>query len=118
MAGSYRLTIRDGPRVERARLSSLAATLDALELGTTALRERAPREPVDLRVRRFEPVAQVAGRGELTGPGRLLPRVRAGIDVRGDGSCEAWVGRLSRRVVARQDGESCVAALRRALGVS
>jgi len=116
MAGAWRLTIRDGARVERTRFATLAAGLDALERHATQLRGRPPRAAIDLRVRRFEPIAQVVARAELSGPGRLLPRVRAGIDVRGDGSAEAWTGRTSRGVVAQEDGESCVAALRRVLG--
>jgi len=111
----YRLTVRDGPRVERARHASLAGALDALEARVDALRERPERGAIDLRVRRFDPISQVVARAELSGPGRLLPRVRAGVDVRGDGSAEAWTGRLSRHVVAQLDGESCVAALRRVL---
>jgi hypothetical protein len=108
------VTVRDGPRVSHARFASLEAALDALADRAAALQKRPPRPAVDLRMRRFEPVAQVAARAELRGPG-LLPRVRAGIDVRGDGSAEAWIGRLARRVVAREDSESVVAALRRAL---
>lgn len=111
----YRLVVRDGPRLELTRFETLDAALDALEQRVAALRERPPREAVDVRVRVFEPVAQVAGRAELSGPQRLAPRVRAGVDVRGDGSAEAWTGRASRRIVAQQDGESPVAALRRVL---
>jgi hypothetical protein len=62
-------------------------------------------------MRRFEPVQQVATRAELRGPGRL----RAGIDVRGDGSAEAWTGRLRRDVVTQEAGEDACAALRRVL---
>jgi hypothetical protein len=51
----------------------------------------------------------VAARGELRGPGGL----RAGIDIRGDGSAEAFTGRVARRVVAPRDGEDAYAALRR-----
>lgn len=59
--------------------------------------------------REFEPAQQVALRAELKGPRGL----RAGIDLRGDGSAEAWTGRLGRRVVEQQAGEDVYAALRR-----
>ncbi|HYV14498.1 MAG TPA: hypothetical protein VE972_00570 [Conexibacter sp.] len=115
---AYRLTVRDGPRVERVRFGALEEALDALAERVASLRERPSRKAVDLRTRVFEPVAQVAARLELSGPGRLLPRVRAGIDVRGDGSAEAWVGRARRRVIGRQDGETPAEALRRVLALS
>ncbi|MDW5594527.1 hypothetical protein VSS74_09280 [Conexibacter stalactiti] len=111
----YTLTVRDGPRVERDRFDALEAALDALQARVLTLGARPPRKPVDIRTRRFEPVAQVVARAELSGPERFLPRIRAGIDVRGDGSAEAWTGRASRTVVQQQDGESALAALRRVL---
>jgi hypothetical protein len=112
----WRLTVRDGPRVVRARHGSLEQALDALAAEVVRLQARPERAAIDLKLRRFEPVAQVVARAELSGPQRLAPHVRAGVDVRGDGSVEAWTGRTSRQVLAQQDGESAVAALRRALG--
>jgi len=115
MAGSYRLLVREGPRVTRAHHSSLEEALEDLAAHVSRLSERSPREAIDLPTRRFEPIAQVVARAELSGPQRWLPRVRAGIDVRGDGSAEAWTGRASRQVVVQEDGESALAALRRVL---
>jgi hypothetical protein len=112
---SYRLVVRDGPKVERVRYGALDAALDALATDVARLSDGPRRGAIDLRVRRFEPIDQVVARAELSGPQRLLPRVRAGIDVRGDGSAEAWTGGTSRQMVVQEDGESPVAALRRVL---
>ena len=57
---------------------------------------------------------QVAARGELKGPRGL----RAGIDVRGDGSAEAWTGRFAKQLIEQKKGEDAYAALRRATDLS
>ncbi|WP_205695836.1 hypothetical protein [Conexibacter sp. SYSU D00693] len=62
-------------------------------------------------MREVEPVQQVAARAELTGPDRR----RGGVDLRGDGSREAFTGRWRKEVVEQHPGEDAVAALRRAL---
>ena len=62
-------------------------------------------------LRRIEPVAQVIGRIELRGPGRL----RAGLDVRGDGSTEAFRGRVRRSLIEQRGNETAFAALERDL---
>jgi hypothetical protein len=116
VAGRFRLTVRDGPRVRSEEFATLREALAGLEDRARELERTARRKPVDVGVRRFEPVTQVAARAEVAGPGRLRPRVRAGVDVRGDGSVEAWTGGVGRRLVAQEKGESPYAALRRALG--
>lgn len=115
MTARYRLTVRDGPRVSRERFGTLAEALDALQATVQAHAARPPRDAIDLKTREIAPAEQVVARAEVRGPERWRPRVRAGVDVRGDGSVEAWTGGIRRRAIAREDGESAVAALRRAL---
>ena len=57
----------------------------------------------------------VVARIELAGPERLLPSARGGVDVRGDGSTEAYVGGIRREVVKQRKGETAYKALRRVL---
>ena len=111
---SWKLTVRCGPRVQRSRHAGLDDALTALEARGRELAEAAPRQTTT-RARRFEPEAQVYARLELAGPQRLVPSVRAGIDVRGDGSSEAYRGRVRRELIDAERGESAYAALRRAL---
>ena len=105
---SYRVVVRHGPKVDKLDAGTLAAALELLEARARAVAGGPARRTVDLRVRRFEPVQQVAARAELRGAG-----VRAGVDVRGDGSAEAWTGRIRRRLIEPRDGEDAYAALRR-----
>ena len=110
MSEPFRITFRRGPRVERLPAGTLEEALALLEARCRAAAAGPGRATVDLHVRRFEPVQQVAARAELRGA-----RVRAGIDVRGDGSAEAWTGRVRRTPVAQEAGEDAYAALRRVL---
>lgn len=113
MAGSWRLTVRVGGGVERERFGSLEEAVVELEARARALQRETRAKPIDTKLLgRFEPAQQVAARLELSGPGR----VRAGVDVRGDGSAAAFVGRMRRQAVEERDTESAYEALRRTLG--
>jgi hypothetical protein len=108
----YTLTVRRRGATDRDRFESLDEALTALETRLDELVRSERRGPERGLSREYEPVMQVAVRGEVAGPGAL----RGGVDVRGDGSAEAYTGRLRRRLVERDSGETAYEALRRALG--
>jgi hypothetical protein len=111
-AERYTVVVRAGARVRKQQHRGLDEALAALEARGQELQEAAHEHPLGgTLIRRLEPVQIVVGRLELRGPARL----RAGVDIRGDGSSEAFTGRVRRRVVAQQDGESPYDALRRRL---
>jgi hypothetical protein len=110
---SYTLRVRTGPKVERERYDTLADALAALERRGRELEQTADATPVGGGLmRRLEPVQQVVARLELAGPRRL----RAGVDVRGDGSSEGYTGRIRRSMIEQRESESAYDALRRELG--
>jgi hypothetical protein len=111
LAASWTVTTRDGPRVKREKFTDRDAALDAIERIGRDLESGADAKVVGGRMmRRIEPVQQVVGRIEVRASG-----VRAGIDVRGDGSSEAFTGRVRRHVIEQRAGESAYDALRRGL---
>jgi hypothetical protein len=111
----YKLRTRVRGKVERGRHETLPDALDALAVRAAELARDADEAPEGGGImRRIEPVQQVIGRLEVSGPHQL----HAGVDVRGDGSTEAWTGQLRREVIQQQDGEDAVAALRRTLAAT
>jgi hypothetical protein len=109
---AFTVVIRRRGKVEKARHATLADALDALETETrAAATTQVPRVERALG-RDYEPSQQVALRGEIRGPGG----VAGGIDVRGDGSAEAFTGRFVRRPIAPGDHQDAWSALRRAVG--
>jgi hypothetical protein len=109
--GEWTLTVRDGPRVKHSRHATLDDAITALEEALLELEPGASRSETRVFSRRIEPVAQIAARLELSGPGGE----RGGVDLRGDGSSEAFTGRLRRALVQQRSHESAGAALERAL---
>ena len=112
MAEQYTLTVRARSRSSKHRFDSLGEALDTLRQRGRELADGAEERPQGgTLIRRLEPVQIVVARLELSGPGRL----RAGVNVRGDGSSEAFTGRVRRRLVEQRPGEDAYGALRREL---
>ena len=111
-ARNYTLTIRADSRARKERFSELSSALAALEERGRELQATAHERPVGgTLIRRLEPVQIVVARLELKGPAGL----QAGVDVRGDGSSEAFTGRIRRQVLDQRPGEDPYEALRRAV---
>lgn len=120
MNGKWSLTVRDGLRVGHKRFETLGKAMDAMEHELDELapttRRRAGRSPIgQILGKRFEPTRQVAVRAEVAGPGGWLSGPRGGVDMRGDGSTEAYIGRLRRKLVELKPGETPYDGLRRVL---
>jgi hypothetical protein len=111
----WTLTVRSGPHVERVRCGSLGAAMDAMEQRMDELAPTARREAIQVFRRRYDAIRQVAVRAEVAGPGGPFGRLRGGVDLRGDGSAEAYSGRLRRSLVELLPGETPYDGLRRVL---
>jgi hypothetical protein len=120
MNGKWTLTVRDGPRVAHKRFETLGETLEAMERRLDELapdaKRRAGRSVIgQLGGRRFDAARQVAVRAEVSAPGGWRGGARGGVDMRGDGSTEAYTGRLRRRLVELRPGETPYVGLHRVL---
>jgi hypothetical protein len=108
----WKVTERIRGKVKRYSFGSLDDALRDLEARVDEQARSADARPEGGGImRKIEPVQQVVARIELAGP----QRVRAGVDVRGDGSSEAWTGRFRRELVDQKARESATDALRRTL---
>ena len=108
----FRVVIRRGPKVTRERFGDLDAAITELEGVLRPIAAKTNLPPATAFVREIPADQQIVARGEIAGPKRL----RIGVDVRGDGSTEAFQGRVCRVPVEPESGEDAFQALRRLFG--
>ncbi len=109
----WTLKVRNGSRIERSRFADADQALRALDRRLAELEPSAHREDVQLFKRKIDASRLVSVRFEISGPGRIVPAFRGGIDLRGDGSTEAFTGRSRRTLIAQGKRETATQALRR-----
>ena len=110
MSDEVTVVVRRGSTVEKHGCAGLADALDVLEHELRAAATAADRRSTKALFREYGPEDQVVARGELR-----ARRLSAGVDVRGDGSTAAWIGRIRKRLVEPEGREDAFAALRREL---
>ena len=112
----FTVRVRDGSKTSRAQYALLEDALAVCEGEATRMAQAAPNRPIETGMRKFDPVDLVVGRVELSSGGWFSRYARsAGLDIRGDGSIEAYSGRVSRSVVVFRVGETTFDGLRRAM---
>jgi hypothetical protein len=112
---AWTLIVRAGPDVRREHFETLDAAVHAIGEHLDVLAPSARREEASILRRRIEPSAQVAARIELVAAGGKSGITHAGIDLRGDGSAEAFTGRIRKQLVEQRRDESALDALARVL---
>lgn len=111
----YGLKLREGPKVTRLRCATIDELFEQVERQSEEMSDRADGEAVSSMFRDYEAIELVHGRIEVTIADGPFKHRRGGIDVRRDGSIEAFVGRANRTVVEPTPGETIPQALRREL---
>jgi hypothetical protein len=91
--------VRAGPRVRRERFADAEPALAALRAHLDEVGRLGPAKALG---REYDPAQRVAARAEIRGPSRR----RAGADLHGDGTVEAWTGWLRRRALEPRGGET------------
>lgn len=115
MLAKYTLKVREGSRVTRSRYATAEELFAEVEQLADEISGRAAGGPVTSMFRNYEAIELVHGRIEVSMATGGFRYRRGGIDVRRDGSIEAFVGRTSRTVVEPMPGETVPQALQREL---
>ena len=111
-----RLKCRTGPSVTKERFETTDALFARVAGLLMDLKDSAPGDDVKSAFRSYEAIEVVHGRIEVSiARRRFGGTVRGGIDVRRDGSAEAFLGRTSRKLIEPRPSESLVDALEREL---
>lgn len=110
---SWKVTVRNGPAVDRARFETLDEALDEARGRAAAVLSGGRLGPVKA-LREFTPGQRVQARIEISGKG-FMRGPEAGIDVMGDGALVAYVGAIRKQPLDAPTLDAAIESLRDAL---
>lgn len=109
----WKLTVREGPKVERRSFGELDDALAAARETAEGILSTAPLRTVKA-IRDYEPDHLTKARIELTGKGLLRPPT-AGLDIRGDNTAIGYTGAVRRKPLKAEGVGAIFKAIRQAL---
>jgi hypothetical protein len=111
---SFKLTVRNGPKVWREDHATLDEALAAMRGHAELIRTDADPEAVSAFRRKYEAGDQVVARLEISTGGPFRGR-DAGLDVMGDGSLVPFRGGVSRKEISAKRDAAAYEAVEQAL---
>jgi len=111
---SFKLTVRNGPKVWRENHENLDEAIAALRRHAEAIRAEADATEASAFRRKYEPGEQVMARLEISTGGPFRGR-DAGLDVMGDGSLVPFRGGVARKEISAERDQAAYDAVRKAL---
>jgi hypothetical protein len=110
---SWKVTVRNGPQVDRARFETLDEALASARGHVAAALSEGPLGTVSA-IRDFTPDKRVRARVEISGKG-FMRGPEAGIDVMGDGALVAYVGAIRKQPLDAPTLDAAIESVRGAL---
>jgi hypothetical protein len=110
---NWRLTVRDGPDVQKLSFGTLEQALDAVRETVERVRRQGDLPDINA-LRDFSPNQRVHARIEVSGPGRLRAP-KAGIDVMGNGAVMAYRGTVNKQALGADSLAEALDRLRETL---
>jgi hypothetical protein len=111
--GTFRLTIRNGSKVDREKFGTLEEAIAALRSHAERICSEDDLEPISV-IRTYEPGDLVRARLEISTGGPLRSR-DAGVDVMGDGGLVPFRGGVFRKELGAGEGRNAYEAVEQAM---
>ncbi len=109
----WKLTVREGPNVNRRSFSELDEAIEAAGESAGEILDAPQLKPIKS-LRNFDPVQLTKARIEISGKGLIKPPT-AGLDIRGDNSILGYTGSVRRKAMDAEGIKPVLKQIRQAL---